>query len=750
MKHAWLYSQEAFRDYVIAAYFFNARGNTLEKTLLGILRSLLYQLLNHYPLLYERFIPKFKDKQEKHGRDWEWQVGELKSFLLSEMKFQSKPLLLLIDALDECNEPEVREVVSFLESLSMNATGAKTTLNICLSSRHYPNISMKKMLELVVEEQREHKQDIVIYAQHKLRVRDRKIEEELLQKANGIFMWVVLVVEMLNQAFDHGKVRAMQKRLREVPSDLDEVFWTLLDKDNPDKQETILVLQWVLFAGRLLKPEELFFAVLAGTEAEGLGAWNRSNDTPEMIKRFITSISKDLIEVRKGKEETVQFIHESVNDFLLRNKRLQTLDPSLEQQAIGGSHDRLMACCMSYIMIKELKPLVNDMPHRTKLAFNYPFLEYASTYILYHAQMAQVGCIAKHALIERLHQLHMEFGRLRNFYDAFQYSSSRSMGTNLLYAVSLYGYYELVQVLLEKGAYVNAQGGYYGNALQAASWHRHEIGVELLLENVARANEAVMAVVALLLEKGADVNAQGGYYGNALQAASLEGREAVVALLLEKGADVNAQGGYYGNALQAALQNRHAAVVALLLEKGADVNARGGYYGNALQAASQNRHGAVVALLLEKGADVNAQGGHYGNALQAASRNGGKAVVALLLEKGADVNAQGGYYGNALQAASRYGHEAVVALLLEKGANVNAQGGRYGNALQAASRYGHEAVVALLLEKGADVNAQGGYCGNALQAASGNGHEAVVGLLLGKGLLPGKARSVSARGFLQS
>jgi ankyrin repeat protein len=41
-------------------------------------------------------------------------------------------------------------------------------------------------------------------------------------------------------------------------------------------------------------------------------------------------------------------------------------------------------------------------------------------------------------------------------------------------------------------------------------------------------------------------------YGNALQAASLQGHEAIVKLLLEKGADVNAQGGHYGNALQAA------------------------------------------------------------------------------------------------------------------------------------------------------------------------------------------------------
>jgi ankyrin repeat protein len=56
----------------------------------------------------------------------------------------------------------------------------------------------------------------------------------------------------------------------------------------------------------------------------------------------------------------------------------------------------------------------------------------------------------------------------------------------------------------------------------------------------------------------------------------------VVNLLLEKGADVNAQGGEYGNALQASLYGGHAVVVRLLLDKGADVNAQGDYFGNAL------------------------------------------------------------------------------------------------------------------------------------------------------------------------
>jgi ankyrin repeat protein len=282
-------------------------------------------------------------------------------------------------------------------------------------------------------------------------------------------------------------------------------------------------------------------------------------------------------------------------------------------------------------------------------------------------------------------------------------------------AASAGGHEAMVKMLLDKGADINAQSGQYGNALQAASSRGHE------------------AVVRLLLDKGADVNAQGGEYGNALQAAVSDGNEAVVRLLLDKGADVNAQGGEYGNALQAASSGGHEQIAKLLLNKGADVNAQGGLYSNALQAASRRGYEEVVRLLLSKGADINAQGGYYGNALQAASFKGYEAVVRLLLDKGADVNAQGGEYGNALQEASFGGHEAIVKMLLDKGADINAQGGEYGNALQAASSRGYEAVVRLLLDKGADVNAQGGEYGNALQAAVSDGNEAVVRLLLDKG-----------------
>jgi len=121
----------------------------------------------------------------------------------------------------------------------------------------------------------------------------------------------------------------------------------------------------VLFAVRPLTPEELYFAVLARVDREEFGARDRSKVDRETIRRFITSTFEGLIEVRRS-GDIAQFIHESIKDFLIRNRRLQRLDPALNPHAIGSSHDRLTSCCMTYVMQKELGPLVIDMPQRQK------------------------------------------------------------------------------------------------------------------------------------------------------------------------------------------------------------------------------------------------------------------------------------------------------------------------------------------------------------------------------------------------
>ncbi|KAK3346555.1 ankyrin repeat-containing domain protein [Lasiosphaeria hispida] len=751
MKHTLEHCRRVLKHHTIAAYFFNARGDAFEKTPLGMLRSLVFQLVNKEPSAYDRFVLIFRKKYEMHQGGWGWRESELREFLLSEIQqYLLKPLILLIDALDECSKPHVRDIVEFLEELSVKASSAKTTLNICLSSRHYPHISMKRYQELVVEKMEEHNDDITTYVCDKLTKQDKEIERDLLAKASGVFMWVVLVVTMLNTAYDEGKIEAMQQKLREVPDDLDKLFGTLLGQDNSDKRETILMLQWVLFARRLLKPEELYYAMLAGTDADNLGTWDPSKITRDDIRRRITNSSRGLIEVRKGNAETVQFIHESVNDFLLRNQRLQRLDAALASNPVGASHDCLKACCMSYITMDAL-PLPRDRAQAKSFRSTHPFLEYASTYVFDHVEAAEAGHIGQVEFLRCLREEDSVFQRVRLFHNSFEQNpGSRCVGgVDLLYMTAVHGYGSLVKSLLGDGADIDAQGGLYGMALQAAAGEGNKEIVAMLLDKGADVNapggpygtalqaaagEGNEEIVAVLLDKGADVNAQGGLYGTAIQAAAGKGNKEIMMILLDKGADINTQGGLFSTTLQAAAGKGNEEIVAILLDKGADVNAQGGPFGTALQVAADQGNKEIVAILLDKGADVNAQGGLFGTALQVAAGRGNKEIVAMLLDKGADVNAQGGLYGTALQAATYKENEEIVAMLLDKGADVNAQGGPHGTALQAAAGEGNkEMIVAMLLDKGADVNAQGGLSGTALQVAAGEGNKEIVAMLLDKG-----------------
>lgn len=57
---------------------------------------------------------------------------------------------------------------------------------------------------------------------------------------------------------------------------------------------------------------------------------------------------------------------------------------------------------------------------------------------------------------------------------------------------------------------------------------------------------SLFIVTILLLDKGADVNAQGSVFGNALQAASQGGHQEIIALLLNKSVDINAKAVHSG------------------------------------------------------------------------------------------------------------------------------------------------------------------------------------------------------------
>ena len=147
-------------------------------------------------------------------------------------------------------------------------------------------------------------------------------------------------------------------------------------------------------------------------------------------------------------------------------------------------------------------------------------------------------------------------------------------------------------------------------------------------------------VVSLLLEKGADVNARDNDDGNtALINASNLGQIDIVKLLLDKGADVNAKTNCGCTALIAAIKgaicfaekaSEFTEVASTLLEKGVDVNAKSNEGETALSEASWSGLIEFVSLLLEKGADVNMKTENGNTALTMASSYENEDVVTVI------------------------------------------------------------------------------------------------------------------------
>ena len=131
--------------------------------------------------------------------------------MLLEQAIQSlgdSSVVCCIDALDECEEEQVRDMIQFFERIGDLAVLSGIRFQVCFSSRHYPYITIRHGLQLVLEGQEGHSQDISNYIETELKIGKSKtvhrIRAELQEKASGIFMWVVLVVGILNKEFDDG------------------------------------------------------------------------------------------------------------------------------------------------------------------------------------------------------------------------------------------------------------------------------------------------------------------------------------------------------------------------------------------------------------------------------------------------------------------------------------------------------------------------------------------------------------------
>jgi hypothetical protein len=333
-KHVWSRLQNSASGCRLISYFFHARGDVLQKSPEGMLRSLVYQIIEQDTQAQERLMETFRRKWRQHGTRLTWSTGELRDFIFATAVLNST--IVLIDALDECQRDGIQTVVKFLEDWSVRNSRYKT-LRICLSSRLFPSISITKHLEMIVEHQSEHSEDIWRYISGKLLSDEAGFSHRVYDRANGIFLWAILAVTFINQAYDNGNEAAMESAFADLPGELETLYHTILFADNFEPQKTAQLLQCVLFAYEPLQLEELYMFV---------AGYDCSRDYKRMSK-YILSQSRGLVELsrRKDGKTFIQFIHQTISDFLLRDGRLQKLLPETDYTLAAVSHDLLARNC---------------------------------------------------------------------------------------------------------------------------------------------------------------------------------------------------------------------------------------------------------------------------------------------------------------------------------------------------------------------------------------------------------------------
>lgn len=791
------------------SFFFHARGDKLEKSVFGMYRSLLYQMLNHFRDLQEVLEDREIMLQNSDG---DLSLRNLKElFQTAISRLGSRRLTCFVDALDEGDEQQITEMVQFFEEIAEQSVENSVYFRACLSSRHYPYIEVEYGLKVSLEDQDGHKDDLRKYVREKLRIKDVRmledLEAQLVDKSQGVFLWLELVVDILNKENVRGRL-AMKKRLAEFPPKLGDLFRDILARDNKNMDDLLVGISWILFAKRplsLLEYHHAFWTALArsgSADADEDMPNTTADDAEECAERCVLISSKGLAEVtqakrsRKGKrphERTVQFIHESVRDYLLKDGGMNELWPDLPFDIEAQSHEQLKECCLFYLRHRTVAGLIGNLkspstnPRREEallLSPKVPLLEYVSQYVLSHADAAE-------ALFPQDEVLGMfcstEWSKLFNMYEKHKNQLFRSTNS-LVYMLADKGLSNLIRIRIRTEARHGRESGMrYRFPLHAAFARKDERTAAALL-GLDPLSIRFLDGSRHLVEVNGQVVSLPDNSHSPLSWAAGAGLLEVVRTVIEQEADVNESNHSGWRALDFALEKSQGEVAQFLLENGAETSspytldiglqdaARRGDMSmvrtlvsmraptdKALCVALAFSQWGVAKVLLAHGAKMAdptsltkaVLDGFRANftTMMSYLRHGGKPEVLswnteklLLLAakvglnvdgylEGVDINCRNEREETPLMVAVEARNGPAVKTLLENGADVGARCEEEETALHKAAGSGaDEATVSLLIDRGSDVRARSKSGAMPLHIASGHQkNEAVVSLLLKHG-----------------
>lgn len=380
-------------------------GNKHERTPLDLYRSLIWKLFDEAP-----DVPQNLDVL---NREWlhtveekGWQIQVIQDMLMSAVGLLgTRGLQLYIDSFTNFEATDAVDMIAFLNSLLQKAQNENARLHICFASQHLQNIAIPHCVNLSIESESGHSQDIIHYINSMLSIGDSeqasKIGSNILKRCSGIFLWATLVVSMLNRAYARGEndIEKCHAMVRETPSNIDEVIETILWEDQESQDEFRRSIQWALFANEPLTLSEYYDAV-HGMDIEG------PDLNEELLLRFLHKSSRGLLKLstiqksatilfRRGRgtsETTVEFVHELVHDYFLNKGGVDKLWPDLQVSFNGTSHAMLRSRCED-----KIQQFGDILEHKAfhSILWKHPFLDYAIGNVIRHSNSAQKHGIAQ-------------------------------------------------------------------------------------------------------------------------------------------------------------------------------------------------------------------------------------------------------------------------------------------------------------------------------------------------------------------
>ncbi|KAI0968993.1 hypothetical protein F4678DRAFT_440604 [Xylaria arbuscula] len=337
-------------ELLIIGHYFTIYGTPIQRSLEGLLRSLVFGILALKPMLIQKLLV---DRWERSGEQSRWTQSELEALLRAfGTKTEGLPskICYFIDGLDEF-EGDHLDICQTLKQLSQSPF-----IKVCVSSRPW-NVFEDALGDQARSKLYMHeltRGDIRNYTEFRLKehprwsilqeeagyTSSRTLVDEVVVKSNGVFLWVTLVVRLLREGLTNDdSVFDLQKRLSSLPSDLEEFFRHIIRTVDPFYNHRMAAtLSLALEAREPLCLEIYSFHDRENDDNENyalkdptdlmttdLTALNKLFST---VSRRINGRCKGLLE-RNG--DRMEFLHRTVYDFLRTDEMSQFLGGQLRK-----------------------------------------------------------------------------------------------------------------------------------------------------------------------------------------------------------------------------------------------------------------------------------------------------------------------------------------------------------------------------------------------------------------------------------